>query len=85
MTPEQIIAEFLDENVNALDPGMDEIAHIIWNKMLEEHSCCSAMTFVFKEELNHKMLDAVYPAPTKAETEAMIAAEDAENAAKGLI
>ena len=55
---QKIIADWLDDNVSAIDPGLGEIAILIINKMLVEHSCCDTQTWQFNDELYSKILHA---------------------------
>jgi hypothetical protein len=57
-TKRNVISDWLDENVGAIDPGMDEIAYLIIDKMLVEHSCCDTQTWQFNDELYQRVLNA---------------------------
>lgn len=84
-TPEEVILEYLEyETFEPGHPVLKEVARIIWNDMLEEHSCCDVMTFTFNEEIAGKIYAVLHPKPAEPTPEEL-AAEDAANAAKGLI
>ena len=55
-TKQQMLAAWLDDNLNSIDPGVDEIAQLVFSKMLVEHSCCDTQTWQFKDELHQKIL-----------------------------
>lgn len=48
---EKVLSDWFDENLLTINPGTDEIAHLILSKMLVEHSCCDTQTFRFCDEL----------------------------------
>lgn len=54
----KVISDWLDENLNSIDPGTDEIAQLIFGKMLVEHSCCPLETWVFADDLYLRILRA---------------------------
>lgn len=61
----RILSAWLDDNLNAIDPGTDEIAQLIFSKMLDEHSCCDTQTWTF----NHEIYQEINTAKVEGEVE----------------